>query len=158
MSLKIHHFIRRTAGSNPYEVSKSVQQARFLSGRYRSAALERHWSQNKEGVCLNCQNGRETIEHILITCVAYTETKQKLYTLWLSTKIPIVYELVLGALSSDKEYLLQFLLDCSVIPKMISAAQTHGYKVYEELYYLTRTWCFAIHRQRLRGLGRWNFQ
>ena len=158
MSLRTPHLIWRTAGSNPYEVSKAVQQARFLSGRYRAAALERHWSQNKEGVCHQCPDSSETIEHILISCMAYNETKKKLYTLWLSTKVPIVYELVVGALSSEKEYLLQFILDCSVLPKVISAAQTHGYEVYEELYYLTRTWCFAIHRQRLRDLGRWNFQ
>ena len=73
MSLKTPHLIWRTAGSNPYEVSKAVQQARFLSGRYRSAELERHWSQNKEGVCQNCLNGIENTEHILITCEAYRE-------------------------------------------------------------------------------------
>ena len=107
---------------------------------------------------LNCNEGIETIEHILITCVAYQETKGNLFRLWLSTANPIVYELVLGALSSDRQYLLQFLLDCSTIPSVIKAAQIHGFEVYNELFYLTRTWCFSIHRQRMKGLGRWNFQ
>ena len=159
MNLKSPHLIWKTAGSNPYEVSKAVQQARFLSGRYRSAELERHWTQNKEGFCLNCNSREsESIEHILINCIAYTDTKKKLYNLWLSTKIRSVYILVLEALSSNKEYLLQFLLDCSVLPSVIRAAQQHGYVVYKELFYLTRTWCFAIHRQRMRRLKRWNFK
>ena len=159
MSLKTPHLIWRTVGSNPYEVSKAIQQARFLSGRYRSSYLERHFTQNREGVCINCNSGElETIEHILISCNAFTETKKKLYKLWLSTKIPIVYELVLTALSSDKSYLLQFLLDCSVLPSVVRAAQSHSCEIYKELFYLTRTWCFAIHRQRMRKLGRWNFQ
>ena len=44
MSLKAPHLLWQTAGSNPYEVAKDIEQARFLSGRYRSACLERHWS------------------------------------------------------------------------------------------------------------------
>ena len=157
MSLKTPHQLWKTAGSNPYEVAKAIQQARFLSGRYRAGNLEKHWSQNKEGTCLNCHKGTETTEHILIFCKAYTETKKNLYSLWLSTKIPAVYQLVLRALSSDKDYLLQFLLDCSVLPTVIRAAQEHGSIIYKELFYLTRTWCFAIHKQRMKGLGRWNF-
>ena len=158
MNLKTPHLIWRTAGSNPYEVSKAIQQARFLSGRYRSADLEKHWTNNKNGICQNCFDSVETVEHILISCSAYQETKQKLYSLWLSTKLPVVYELILTALSSEKNYLLQFLLDCSVLPTVIRAAQDHGYEVYKELFYLTRTWCFSIHRQRMKSLGRWNFQ
>ena len=158
MSLKTPHLLWQTTGSNPYEVAKAIQQARFLSGRYRSACLERHWSTNREGICFNCKEEPETIEHILITCVAYQETKRRLFRLWLSSKNPIVYELVLGALSSDREYLLQFLLDCSTIPVVIRAAQIHGFELYNELFYLTRTWCFSIHRQRMKGLGSWNFQ
>ena len=84
MSLKTPHLIWRTVGSNPYEVSKAIQQARFLSGRYRSSYLERHFSKNREGFCNSCNSGEfETIEHIFISCNAYTETKQKLYRLWL---------------------------------------------------------------------------
>ena len=52
MHLTKPHPIWTTAGSNPYEVTKAIQQARFLSGRYRSAKLMRHWaSNNKDGFC-----------------------------------------------------------------------------------------------------------
>ena len=150
MSLKTPHLIWRTVGSNPYEVSKAIQQVCFLSGRYRSSCTWRDILQKTgKGFALI---EIETIEHILISCNAFTETKKKLYKLWLSTKIPIVYELVLTALSSDKSYLL------SVLPSVVRAAQGHSCEIYKELFYLTRTWCFAIHRQRMRKLGRWNFQ
>ena len=102
MNLKTPHLIWRTAGSNPYEVSKAIQQARLLSGRYRTADLEKNWTSNREGLCQNCLECAETVEHMLLSCTAYHETKKKLYSLWLSTSIPVVYALVLNALSSEK--------------------------------------------------------
>ena len=160
MSLTKPHPVWATVGSNPYETAKAVQQARFLSGRYRSGSLTKHWSANKEGFCLapTCENELETIEHILIHCCAYIECKRRLYSLWLSTPSRVVQKLALGALCSETKYLLQFILDCSVLPPVILATQTHGTGILKELFYLTRSWCFSIHRQRMKMLGRWNFQ
>ena len=161
MSLTKPHPLWVTAGSNPHEISKAVQQARFLSGRYRSFSLTRHWSvSNKEGFCLSptCKNVRETTEHILVHCDAYLDCKRRLYALWLSTKTEGVLKLVLEALSSETSYLLQFILDCSVLPSVIRATQLFGQNILHELFYLTRSWCFSIHRQRMKMLGRWNFQ
>ena len=159
MSLKKPHPIWSTTGSNPYEVSKAIQQARFLSGRYRSESLVRHWTKNKEGYCnsVTCTSELENIEHILIHCKAYTECKKGLYSLWLSTTNPVVLKLVLDAFSSETSYLLQFILDCSVLPSVIAATQRHGFGIMKELFHLTRTWCFTIHRQRMKMLGRWNY-
>ena len=159
MSLKNPHPIWSTTGGNPYEVSKAIQQARFLSGRYRSENLVRHWSKNKEGFCysVTCTNKVETVEHILIQCRAYSDCKRKLYSLWLSSTNPVVQELVLEAFTSESCYLLQFILDCSVLPSVIAATQRHGFTVLKELFHLTRTWCFTIHRERMKMLGRWNY-
>ena len=156
------HPIWSTAGSSAYEISKAVQQARFLSGRYKSESLTKHWSSsNREGYCrvsLTCQNQPETVEHILVHCVAYSECRRRLCSLWLSTENRVAHELVREALGSDSEYLVQFLLDCSVLPQVISATQSHGSEILSILFYLTRSWCFSIHRQRMKILGRWNFQ
>ena len=159
MSLKTPHPIWSTTGGNPYEVSKAIQQARFLSGRYRSESLVRHWSKNKDGFCnsTTCTNKVETIEHILIECGAYSDCKRYLYSLWLSTTNPVVLKLVLEALTSETCYLLQFILDCSVLPSVIVATQRHGFSVLKELFHFTRTWCFTVHRQRMKLLGRWNY-
>jgi hypothetical protein len=128
MSLTKPHPIWSTAGSNPYEVSKAVQQARFLSGRYRSEYLSRHWTNNKEGYCLSptCSNEVESVDHILIHCRAYTECKRRLYSLWLSSPNPAVIKLVTEAFSEETDYLLQFIIDCSVLPSVINAVQAQG--------------------------------
>ena len=42
LSLLNPHPIWTTAQGNPHEVSKAIQQARFLSGRYRTEYLSRH--------------------------------------------------------------------------------------------------------------------
>ena len=145
-----------TTGGNPHEVAKAVQQARLLSGRYRTNTLIKHWNQSYTGQCSaqGCVS-KETIEHIIIDCTAYTEIRQKLLSMWLSTQFHEVYKLVLHALTSSKNYLLQFILDCSSLPKVIAANQVHGDVIYNEVFRLTRTWCFAIHRERLRIHGRW---
>ena len=159
MSLTKPHPIWTTPGSNPYEIAKAVQQARFLSGRYRSANLTKHWAGDKDGLCLapSCVNKSETIEHILVHCDYYFNCKRRLYSLWLSTTNKIVLKLVLEALSSESQYLVQFVLDCTVLPSVIKATQTHGSDILKELFYLTRSWCFSLHRQRMKLLGRWNF-
>ena len=144
--------------SNPYEISKAIQQARFLSGRYRSADLTKYWSRtNKEGYCLadTCINVVESIEHILVFCKAYSDCRQRLYYQWLTTQNTVVHNLVIEALASDTDYLVQFILDCSVLPQVISATQAHGSEIMHILFHLTRSWCFSIHKQRMKNLGRW---
>ena len=52
ISLVKPHPIWTTCGSNPIEVNKAVTQARLLSGRYCTDQLARHWSKNREVICL----------------------------------------------------------------------------------------------------------
>ena len=79
MSLAKPHPLWTSTNSNPYEVAKAVQQARFLSGRYRTESLCRHWTSNKMGLCLSstCKS-EETIEHILMLCPAYQSTRESI--------------------------------------------------------------------------------
>ena len=160
MSLCKTHPIWSTAGSNPHEISKAVQQARFVSGRYRSWNITRQGSEESEGFCLSptCTEQVETVEHVLVECGAYNLCKARLYSLWLSTPNKAALRLVLEALSSETSYLLQFILDCSVLPSVRSAVEINGPQLLKDLFYLTRSWCFSVHRQRMKMLGRWNFQ
>ena len=159
MSLTKPHPLWTTIGSNPYEVSKGIQQARFLSGRYRTESLASHWSRNRDRFCLapGCNNVVESVKHILIDCQAYISCKTRLYSLWISYPCPVVHNLVLEAFSNETDYLLQFILDCSVLPSVISATQCYGVAILEKLFYLTRSWCWSIHKQRMKMLGRWNY-
>ena len=76
--------------------------------------------------------------------------------IWLNTENKEAYRLVLEACSSTIKHLLQFILDCSTLPTVINSRQGHGEEVINELFRLTRTWCFVIHRDRMKMLGRWN--
>ena len=140
-------------------MKKIDQQERFLSGRYRTESLASHWSDNPQGYCRfnSCVKVAETVEHILISCQAYEETRKVLTNLWMSTPDPNVLPLVVEALNSGPNYLLQFILDCSVLPTVIRVNQKYGCGILSRLFYLTRTWCYAIHRKRMKMLGRWNF-
>ena len=160
MNLTQPHPIWTTPGSNQYEITKAVQQARFLSGRYRTESLARHWNTNMGGFCTvgGCDNTVETVEHILIECPSYSVNRQKLLSLWLSCDIPVVSPLIIEALSSQPSYLLQFIIDCSVLPNVIRARQNHGDIIFNKIFYYTRTWCYTLHKARMRLLNRWNFQ
>ena len=137
----------------------SSRQGFCLAGTGLKALLDIGQRINKDGFCnsVTCTKDVETVEHILIHCRAYSECKRNLYSLWLSTTSPVVLKLVLEALTSETCYLLQFILDCSVLPSVIVATQRHGFAVLKELFHFTRTWCFTVHRQRMKMLGRWNY-
>ena len=99
MSLSHPHPLWTTAGSNPFEISKAVIQARMLSGRYPSDYLARHWTKNKNGYCLlpHC-SGRETpgtLEHILLYCSSLAECRQKVLSLASRQTLPHFAHLVL---------------------------------------------------------------
>ena len=57
-----------------------------------------------------------------------------------------------------EEAQVQFLLDCSTIPAVISSTQVHGPNILERLFYLTRNWCYTIHRSRMTELELFNFR
>ena len=55
----------------------------------------------------------------------------------------------------DEEKSVQFLLDCSTLPEVIALRQNQGDWVLDKLFYLTRTYCYSMHKARLRILGKW---
>ena len=164
MSLTSPHRIWTTAGHKSYEVAKARVQLLFLSSQYRCNKLTRHWSsENPEGFCSFglCAEKRlvESPEHVLLNCPAYTHTRQNMISLCMKTQDPVSHSLVTSfLLSSSTQKMMQFLLDCSVLPEVIRGAQLHGEQIYSDIFYLSRTWCFAIHRERMKRLGRWNFR
>ena len=123
----------------------------MLSGQYRTNILMSKWNTGVERQCQRCDLQQdESLEHILLNCTAYTEQRQKMISLWLKSEEPVVRNLVLEAFTNTKEYLLQFILDCSVLPSVIRAGQIFGDTIIQELLYFTRTWCFIIHQKRIK--------
>ena len=163
MSLGKPHPIWLTCGSNPFEVNKAVIQARMLSGRYRTERLARYWTKNKQGLCLlpACQSigKQETLQHILADCDSLMLTRQKLlsFTQNYIQRLPYHICVLVERYCSPHHYLFpQFIVDCSTLPAVIAAVQENGDGVLYHLFRVTRTWCYALHKERLRQLGRWN--
>ena len=161
MSLNSPHPIWSSAKSNPYQVTKSVVQARMLSGRYRTEYLCRHWSM-RDGACLasSCTGLQhpETIEHILLFCPSYAEIRSSHFNNWKSfaEMYPYLSSIIAKVLTFQPPFRCQFILDCTVMPDVISLSQIHGQSAVDKLLYLTRTFCYAVHRERLKNLGRWS--
>ena len=156
-SLTKPHPLLWTAGPNPYEVTKAIIQCKMLSGRYRTELLSSHWSSNVNGYCLIplCTSVPETLEHILLWCPSYQHVREQLQSLWLSTPHPLIKHLTSLILSGSPQDLMQFLLDPSTHPHLILLNQRYGDQPMKIVFHLTRTWCFSIHKERAKLLGRW---
>ena len=156
-SLSSPHPIWSSAGSSPYETKKAVVQARMLSGRYRTEKLRRHWSINQGGYCLlpTCTQQCEDLQHILLLCPSLKEARDRVWAMWsnhLSDK-PHISDCVHHYTKEQDDSHIQFLLDPSVLPHIISLTQEYGNSVLQTLFYLTRTFCYSVHRARLKLLG-----
>ena len=146
------HLILSSAGSNPYEVSKSRVQCVMLSGRYKSENLRRHWSTNKEGYCLapSCHKIVETLDHILLSCPSYFNRRQLLINLWAGTRNLNMMYLLAVFQQSNIDNQMQFLLDPTAIPEVTYAVSLEGPELIQQLLYIFRTWCFSVHRDRFK--------
>ena len=153
------HPVLWTAGANPHEVAKAVIQCKMLSGRYRTALLARHWSSNRNGWCpaLCCKEIPESLEHILLWCPHYHQTREKIFRLWLSVTDANLHCILTSLLIGPPSCLLQFILDPSIHPSVISMNQLYGQETLKVVFYLTRTWCYSVHKERSKLQGRWNF-
>ena len=151
-------------GSNPFECHKSVITCRMLSGRYLTDRLQRHWTQNKSGKCLlpNCLPAAEgSLEHLLLHCPALSHTRSRLLSLCDKTadeddKLSKIINLVVK--NSSEQVMMQFLLDCSVMPMVVAMTQISGTDLRDRLLYIGRTWCYSIHRERMNQLGLFDFR
>ena len=128
-----------SCGSNAFECHKAVITARMLSGRYLTDRLQRHWTQNKAGVCLlpSCAPAG-SLEHLLLYCPALENTRQKLLKLCykVSHDNQHVSTILLSTMGSrDEKQIMQILLDCSTIPAVIRATQDIGPELRDRILY-----------------------
>ena len=131
----------------------------MLSGRYLTDRQQRHWSDNRSGFCLlpACLPSRASgsLEYLFISCPALSSKRERLIELakLISSESPILSELIPSILNNpDQHQLVQLLLDCSTMPVIIRIAQQTGPYVRDRLLYLGRTWCYSLHRDRMKQL------
>ena len=160
MSLDRPHHLWLTAGPSPAKICMASVQANFLSGRYKTEALARHWSQNKSGLCLlspTCHDSclREDVPHIIAICPALLGVRVQLmnYTLQMTFKFDdTVRKEILTLCTPSHSDFCHFLIDCSTIPSVISLVDSYGSHLLSAMFEITRTWVFTLHRERLRRL------
>ena len=157
MSLTKPHPLWLTSGSSSYQVSMTTVQAIMLSGRYRTEQLCSRWSGRSPNCKLCKQNEPEDLHHILTVCDSLEPTRIQLsgFTNNLLLQCPEVTPVVLKYCVPTEPLFIQFLLDCSVLPEVIRLSQTYGSVIFHLLFRLTRTWCYVLHKTRLRLLNRW---
>ena len=160
MSLLKPHPLWTTSQANPFEINKSLVVAKLLSGQYRSDWHTRHWSKdNKEGFCLLCPGSEVpgTIEHMLISCPTLEDKRVLLFKYWNQQSEDNFHlqKLLESKLLSDATNLVQFLLDPSAVSSVISGCQQNHYTL-NDVFALTKTFCYGIHRRRLKLLGRFH--
>ena len=158
MSLSTPHPIWTPSSTNAFETNKTVVQTSLLSGRYKSDYLSRHWvKENPDGLCTLCPGNSllGTIEHLLVSCDTLSSTRQNIIEYWhkYSSEDDALRKLLCTKLSANTAELVQFLLDPSVVPDVIFGCQRQLYNL-DELYKLTRCWCYAVHRKRLQITGK----
>ena len=158
-SLLRTHAIWRYAGSSSYEVNKSIVAAKMLSGRYRTEALSRHWSGIGGGFCAmsTCDQVVGDLEHMLVKCPAFHEMRVRFLSIWRQKLCHLkpLLDLFMRVINGPAEKHVAFLLNPSANPDLQILAQTYGYTVIEHTSYLTRTFLYNIHREKLKLLGKW---
>ena len=99
----------------------------------------------------------EDVHHIFLKCDSLSHVRQRLvaFTLEYSQRVPLISDILLSLTNPRSDLFLQFMMDCSVIPQVITLVQTYGQDVLHHLFKVSRTWCYSLHRERLRILGRW---
>ena len=154
MGLSTCHPMFRLCGSLPWEVEKAVSQARLLSGRYRVEALSCHWtSWNRKGLCSlpdywgTNSSHQGTVEAFLLSCPSLVAVRTALdqYTASRIVDNSVLRAVVHQCMEDDP---VQFWLDCSIMPCVISSVQVQGEGFLAALFKLTRNYCHGLHKAR----------
>ena len=138
-----------SVATDSYSVNKSVTVARMLSGRYRCGSLTRHFSPANTGLCELCSEEVESLEHILVPkCPVLSRKKESLIeyarNLLANNKTASeIFELYIE--SKNEEAFVQFILDPTVCPEVISAKSNN---IHEPLLRISATWCHSMHKIR----------
>ena len=158
LSLTQPHPIFTSLQGNPYELRAASVQALLLCGRYRTEKLRRHWSRNREGYCINqeCYNLKqvESREHFLLHCRSFSDERRRLHRIItdFSADKPVLKNLLDNYFFIDDNTVrMQFILDPSVLPNVISAAQIFGGVIHQLCFKVSRLWCRSLHAARMKN-------
>ena len=157
MSLNRPHPMWSTA-SNSYQINKCIVVSRMLSGRFRCGSLLRHFTPSCSGLCELCGLELEDLAHILIPKCPHLQERRDLLISYardrLSSSVPALAIFNSYLQNPESENFVQFILDPSVTPEIIAAIQVDQ-NILPLVFRVTTTWCYSLHRTRLKLLGIW---
>ena len=148
------------AGSNSFECTKSLIVGKMVSGRYHSDYLCRHWTPtNKKDFCLadTCYEVMGDLVHMLGACQSLQSVRERLFTFLMdrSTTTPALHSFITVMVCAAPQALTQFVLDPSQFPAILAIWNSLGQYIINHTYYLTRTFAYYMHREKMIALGRW---
>ena len=157
MSLSSPHLIISSCGNNSYEINKAIIQMKMLSGRYRTDKLLSHFHPSNSPMCqLACQDPESPgdLQHLLIHCSALSHRRSVLFDYWDSVVSTnhTCSSVVSQMRNAPYVIFMQFVLDCTAIP-LVNQCDSESV---DTLLKITRSYCYSIHRERLKILDRWN--
>ena len=150
-----------SSANSPYEISRATIVNLMLSGRYISDFRTRHFNNsNPTGACRLCLSSSGspappgTLEHLLLLCPSLQPAYQRAALHWTDhlASRPQLYKVVTQYCLGTVQSSVQFLLNPSCCPAVISAAQQIGETVYTDCHLLSRVWCYGAHTLRMKLL------
>ena len=150
-----------SSANSPYEISRATIVNLMLSGRYISDFRTRHFNNsNPTGACRLCLSSSGspappgTLEHFLLLCPSLQPAYQRAALHWTDhlASRPQLYTVVTQYCLGTVQSSVQFLLNPSCCPAVISAAQQIGETVYTDCHLLSRVWCYGAHTLRMKLL------
>ena len=95
--------------------------------------------------------------HILVTCPALAPVRERLRKLWLdkSSQSPGLLQMLKMVLKSAPPVQVQFILDPTIFDGVKMLVELYGMPVLSHMMYLTRTYAYYMHREKLILHGRW---
>ena len=133
----------------------------MLSGRYISDFRTRHFNNsNPTGACRLCLSSSGspappgTLEHLLLLCPSLQPAYQRAALHWTDhlASRPQLYQVVTQYCLGTVQSSVQFMLNPSCCPAVISAAQQLGETVFTDCHLLSRVWCYGAHTLRMKLL------
>ena len=134
---------------------KACIQGRLISGRYRFQRLRRHFTSNEDNYencgwcilpsCILQENKHvEGIESFFLSCPSLKPARVKfeIYKKTYLTLNPHLEDIIVECMSICPT---SFFLDCSTMPPVIAARQMFGEFIQDQLFRLTRHFCFLLH-------------
>ena len=157
MSLKTSHPLWTSCGDNSFEISKAIIQAKFLSGRYRTDSLLSHFEESVNPQCSLCkQQVTGSLEHLLVLCDSLLQCRSKQFeSLEKCSKSSEVSKKIINeTYNKSITHFVHLLVDWTTMPLVLDAKKFEP-NILNEILKFARTWCFNVHINRMKLLGRW---